>query len=335
MHVDGGRLAEARAFEHRRPEQGVEVDDVLADEMVQLGAGVLVPEGVEVQFREARAEVLEAGHVADRRIEPDIEVLARLVGNLEAEIGRIAGDVPFVQAAVEPFGDLVRHRILQGAAAGPLLEHGLELGQLEEEVLGVTQYRCRAGDGRARVFQVGGLVGRAAFLAVVAVLVLGGAFRAGALDEAVGEEHALLGVEILGHRTGGDMPRIAQLAVDQLRQLAVFLGMGGVEVVEIHQEIGEVGTVFGLNVGDQLFRSDAFLLRAQHDRRAVGIVGADVDALVAAQLLEAYPHVRLDVLQHVAKVDRTVGVGQGAGNEDLTSFGHGNGCTGRTRSPQL
>src|SRR5690606_20603919 len=110
---------------------------------------------------------------------------------------------------------------------------------------------------------------------------------------------------------------------------------GGVEVVEIHQEIGEVGAVFGLDIGDQLFRGDAFLLRAQHYRRAVSIVGADVDALVAAQLLEAYPHVRLDVLQHVAKVDRTVGVGQGTGNEDLTSFGHGNGCTGRTRSPQL
>ena len=37
VREDRGRGAEARAAQHGRPEQGVEVDDVLADEVVQLG----------------------------------------------------------------------------------------------------------------------------------------------------------------------------------------------------------------------------------------------------------------------------------------------------------
>ena len=262
MHVHRGRLAEARAVQHGRPEQGVEVDDVLADEVIQLCARVLAPKGVKRKLGTTLAEIPEARHVADRCIQPDVEVLARLVGDLEAEIGGVAGDVPFLQATIEPLGDLVGHGLLQRAAAGPFLEHRLEVGQLEEEVLGVLEHRGGAGDRRARVFQLGGLVGGAAFLAVVAILVLGTAFGAAALDEAVGEEHALLGIEVLSHRAGGDVPGVAQTGVDQLGQLAVLFRVGAVEVVEVDEEVGKVTTVFGLHVGDQLFGGDAFLLGA-------------------------------------------------------------------------
>jgi hypothetical protein len=55
----------------------------------------------------------------------------------------------------------------------------------------------------------------------------------------------------------------------------------------------------------------------------MGVVGADIDALIAAVLLEAHPHIGLDVFQHVAKMDRTIGIGQGAGDEDLAWLGHG------------
>ncbi len=99
------------------------------------------------------------------------------------------------------------------------------------------------------------------------------------------------------------------------------------KVVEVDQEVGEVGTVLGLHVGDQLLRRDAFLFGAQHDGRPMRVVRTDVYALVAAKLLEPHPHVRLDVLEHVAKVNRTVGVGQGTGDEDLASFGHGKVCS--------
>ena len=55
---------------------------------------------------------------------------------------------------------------------------------------------------------------------------------------------------------------------------------------------------------------------ADHDRRAVGVVGADVDAAVPAELLEADPDVGLEVLDQVADVDVAVGVGQGAGDQN-------------------
>jgi hypothetical protein len=67
-----------------------------------------------------------------------------------------------------------------------------------------------------------------------------------------------------------------------------------------------------LHVGDQLFLAAAFLPGADHDRRAVRVVGADVDAAVPAQLLEPHPDVGLDVLDQVADVDVPVGVGQRA-----------------------
>nr|GFD50727.1 hypothetical protein [Tanacetum cinerariifolium] len=116
---------------HRRPEQRMEIDDVLADEVIQLGGRVLVPERVEVQRRRAIAQVFEAGHVADRCIQPDVEVFAWLVGDFKTEIRRVAGDVPLLQARIQPFGDLVRHGVLQCAAAGPAFEHGVEGGQVE------------------------------------------------------------------------------------------------------------------------------------------------------------------------------------------------------------
>lgn len=189
-------------------------------------------------------------------------------------------------------------------------------------MLGILEHRSGAGDRRLRILQIGWRVGRTAFFAVVAVLVFGAAFRAGALDEAVGQEHFLFRVEILGDRALGNMPGVTQLQIDLARQLTVFFGVSGVEVVKVDQELGKVGAVFSLHVGDQLFRGDAFLFRAQHDRRTVGVVGADIDALIAAMLLEAHPHIGLDVFQHVAKVNRTVGVGQSAGDEDLAWFGH-------------
>ena len=43
--------------------------------------------------------------------------------------------------------------------------------------------------------------------------------------------------------------------------------------------------MLGVHAFDELLGRDAFLRGAQHHRRAVGVVGADVMALVPAQLL--------------------------------------------------
>ena len=76
-----------------------------------------------------------------------------------------------------------------------------------------------------------------------------------------------------------------------------------------------------LHVGDQRLFAAPFLPGADHDRRAVRVVGTHVDAAVAAQLLKAHPDIGLDVLDQMAEVDVPIGVGQGGGDEDLAPAG--------------
>ncbi|MNT96665.1 hypothetical protein D3C72_2388170 [compost metagenome] len=59
MHEQIGRFAEVTAFQHRRPEQAVEINDVFTDKVIQLGRGVLTPELVEIQIAALVAQVFE------------------------------------------------------------------------------------------------------------------------------------------------------------------------------------------------------------------------------------------------------------------------------------
>ena len=103
--------------------------------------------------------------------------------------------------------------------------------------------------------------------------------------------------------------------------------MRAVVIVEIDAEIGEIAQVLGCMRSISCFRGDAFGLGAQHDRRAVRVVGADVDAFVAAQFLKTHPDVGLHVLEHMADMDRSIGIGQCAGDDDLAGAGtHGKGA---------
>ncbi|MNS42569.1 hypothetical protein D3C72_749500 [compost metagenome] len=339
VREDVGRRAVAREAQHRRPEQRVEVQDVLADEVVLLGGRMRADPGVEVDAPLLR-QVLEAGVVADRRVQPDVEVLAGGAGDLEAEVGRVARDVPVGQGrglalAAQPFLHLVGGLGLR-QVGHPLAQEGLaaRIGQLEEEVRRRLAHRRGARHHRVRVLQVGRHVSRAAHLARVAVLVLGAALRAFALDEAVRQEHVLDRVEELLDIALGDQVLGLQGQVDLLAQLAVFFRVGAVVVVERHQEAVEIALVLGPDAVDQLFRADAFLLGAQHDRRAVGVVGAHVIDLVAHHALEPDPDVGLDVLHQVADVDLAVGVRQGGCDEDATC-GHegGRGMMMRSGGP--
>ncbi len=91
-------------------------------------------------------------------------------------------------------------------------------------------------------------------------------------------------------------------------------------VVEADREVREIPSMLTADPLDQLFRRDLLLLRLEHDRRAVGVVGADVIAQVAAAALVANPDIGLDVFHQVADVNGTVGVGQRAGNENLSGL---------------
>ena len=81
VHMNPFRNRVPRRLQHARPEERVEVHDVLADEVVDL-AIVALPPIFEV-FPGFVAPLAGGGHVADRGIEPDVPVVPRLTGDLE------------------------------------------------------------------------------------------------------------------------------------------------------------------------------------------------------------------------------------------------------------
>ena len=92
-------------------------------------------------------------------------------------------------------------------------------------------------------------------------------------------------------------------------------------MVEVDTERSEVRRMLRTHAGDQFLGGDAFGLRPQHDGGAVGIVRADVVALVACHLLMAHPDVGLGVFHQVAQMQRAVGVGEGTGNKNAAHDG--------------
>lgn len=214
---------------------------------------------------------------------------------------------------------LVGHLFTDGAgAAYPVGEPGFELGQVEEVVLGVLHHRGRTGDGGFRINQLGRAVGRAATVAVVTVLIGGLALGAGALDEAIRQEHGFFRIEQLRDGADLDFAGLFETAIDHARQLAVLVAVGRVVVVEADVETGKIPLVLLGDGGNHLFRRDPHLLSLEHDGRAVGIVGTDEMHLMATHSLITNPDIGLYVFQHVAEMDGAVGIGEGAGYQHST-----------------
>src|SRR5208282_5850114 len=103
------------------------------------------------------------------RVEPDVKVLPRRIGNLETEVGRIARDVPVLQPLREPFAELACDALLNRAALDPGREARFEGAQPEEIVLRIPPHGRSAAHDGYRIAQVGRRVGGAAVLAGVAV----------------------------------------------------------------------------------------------------------------------------------------------------------------------
>ena len=353
VHEDVVGRVHAGKLQHGRPEQRMEVDDVLADEMhlpvrpLRILTGLRVDEGIEVQTA-LLAQRLQRGQVAHRGVQPHVEVLARRIRDGNAEVGLIARDVPVGQRvagafalgrfpigciAAQPFARLVGHLGLQPALRQPVMQElaAARIGQAEEIVLGAADDRRAAGQRGIGVDEVGGGVDLAADLAGVAVLVLGVAVGALALDVAVRQEHLLHRIEELLDGARGHQARRFQPPVDLLRQRRVLGRMGGVPVVEADVIAVQIVRSLGGDACHQFFGCDALGLGLQHDRCAVGIVGPHEQHVLAQHALEAHPDVSLDVLHDVADVERSVGVGQGGGDEQtlgmLAGGGrHGGGC---------
>ena len=305
----------------------MEVEDVLADKVIQLGLRICLPVVVEIDAV-FFAQVFERPHVADRGVEPDIKVFAGRLGNFKAEVRRIARNVPVTEPVfafcAQPFLHLVGgFRLQMAAVVRPAAQEILaaRIGKLEEIMLGLAQLRRGAGNSRVGVFQFIRRVGSAARLAVVAILVGGAAFRAFAFNEAVGQKHLPGRVVILFDRARCDQAVFPQTGVNQVGVVAGFRRMRRVEIVKADVEAGKIAEMLIMHARDQRLRRDAFLLGAQHDWRAVRIVGADVPArrypVFRLHFLEAHPDIGLDIFDKMAEMDRAVGVRQGGSDENF------------------
>src|SRR5688572_8721154 len=137
MGIHIGRDLVARILEHGRPEQDVEVLDVLADEVDLFGFRV-VQKGVELDAL-LGAVVLETGEIADRRVEPYIEVLSGSIRNWNAEVRGVARYVPVARPvlAFEPRLRFVGDLRLELSVLRPFPEEADAFGrrQFEKKVL--------------------------------------------------------------------------------------------------------------------------------------------------------------------------------------------------------
>ena len=311
MHEHAAGRAHFRPHQHCGPEQRVEVQNVLADEVIQLGVAVRAEIALEplLAFFAGVAQIAEAGHVAHRRIQPHVEILAFLARYLKAEIRLVAGDIPVLQPLREPFGQLVAGAAVEIAGLHPPLEQRLEFAQLEELVLGFAGNRRAAAQDGTRIDQFGGRVGGAAGRATVAVLVLRPARWTLAAHKAVGQKHARFFVVGLLYRARADETAFHQPGVDALHQRLVLRRMRGVVVVEADSERLEVPHMCRpAGLGERL-RAHAFLARLEHGGRTMRIGGANEGALGAGKPLVAHPDIGLHHLQQIAEVNPAAGVG--------------------------
>ena len=166
-----------------------------------------------------------------------------------------------------------------------------------------------AGDHRHRVDEFIGCIGGAAMLAIIAILIRCLAARTSALDIAIRQEHVFDRVVGLLHGASGDVAAGQQPLIDQIRQGLVFVRMRGIEIVEANGEIGVIALVFLVYAGNQRLGADVLVQGAQHDGCAVGVIGADIDAVMTTHVLEAHPDVGLDGLDQVSQMNRAIGIG--------------------------
>ena len=113
------------------------------------------------------------------------------------------------------------------------------------------------------------------------------------------------------------MAALEQSFVDELGVGSILFGVRAAVLVEADAEIRKVAGVTLVDPCDELLGADALLLRAELDGGAVGVICADVKHIAPGRALGANEDVGLDVLYEMAQVQRTRGVGQSTGDEQL------------------
>ena len=163
--------------------------------------------------------------------------------------------------------------------------------------------------------QIGRLVGAPANLAGVAILILGAALRALALDEAIGQEPLVdLAIELLD-RAPLDRAVRVEGPENTDRVLFVLRRVRRVEDVVQHFEGAVVRGVLGVEAGHELLGRNARASGVHLDGGSVRVVGADEGHIFARRPERADVHVGLHRLDQVAEVEAAVRVRQGHGDE--------------------
>ena len=113
------------------------------------------------------------------------------------------------------------------------------------------------------------------------------------------------------------MTIVIEAIVNQFGQLAVLFRMGAVVVVHANQKVFEVSFMNSAHIGNMLLGANAFFICLKHDGSSMGIIGRNIVTFVPAHSLKAHPDIGLGVFQNMAKMQCSVGIGQGVGDQYL------------------
>ena len=190
----------------------------------------------------------------------------------------------------------------------PISEPVRELPQLEEVVEAVLSNGGRPADAAVRINEVRCVMGRVAFLADIAVLVRCPAVGACPLHIPVREVSlAVLAVGELD-LLFVDVPVLLKALEYELCVVPVLGAVGAVIAIEVNQVVIIVPLVLLPPVVDELLGGYPLLGGVDLNGSAVGVIRPAVDNVLARQFQEPDIDIRLDVLNHVAYVNRAVGV---------------------------
>ena len=190
MDVYKLRKGKAGGLKNTGPKQRMKVRDVFADEVVDLGLVALPPIGE--RFVILFAPLPSGSDVTDRRIKPNIPIVAWAIWNLKTKIRCRPRYVPVTQRIAEEMSlEIVcDFRLQMFARLCPTLQEFMQRFKSHEQMLGRLLDGGCATECARRIDQIGRRVGSTALAAVVAVLIDCFARRASSLDKTIGQERA-------------------------------------------------------------------------------------------------------------------------------------------------
>ena len=303
----------------------MEEDIVFADKVERLGAGFSHQRAVS-RLAEQLAGLDGGRKVADHRLEPDVDALAvpAFHGHGDAPI-QIACDGTRLEALGFDFSErFANHGFAPVVLALPqkLGYLRFEVGEIEEEVLGISQLGGRAVHFGSRVEQLF----RFEHCAALVTLIRAGAVKAAQI---AGAFHIAVGQEAVGRRR---VPLRAGLFIEMtvffqgeengLRNLEVVLGVGGGEQVVGNPRLLEQIEKAAVEPLVHFFHRLALGVGADGDGRAMRIRTGHHEHAIPFQTVVTGTDIARQVRPgDVAHMDGGVGVGPGNGNED--GVGHG------------